>query len=152
LLLLLLSLLVTSCGKSRFKSVSPVTGRVLVNGEPAEGVTVYFHSLDDPGDELVRPWAVTDANGSFIVTTYKVEDGLPAGSYAVSLIWAPTGSPRGSIARNKKLAPLFKNGPPARGIAGNKLPARYSKAETSGIKVQIAAGKNVLPPFELEKK
>ena len=133
MLLLLLSLLVTSCGKSRFKPTYPVKGRVLVDGEPAEGVTVRFHSLDDPDDELVRPVATTDANGSFLLTTYNVNDGMPAGSYAVSLFWLPKGF-QGPIER------------------GNKLPERYSKAATSGIKVQIAAGENVLPPFELEKK
>jgi hypothetical protein len=132
LLLLLLSLLVTSCAKSRFKQVYPVKGRVLVDGEPAEGVTVRFASLDDPEDELVRPTATTDANGWFLVTTYKNEDGMPAGSYSVSLIWLPKGF-RGPIER------------------GNKLPERYSKAETSEIKVQITAGENVLPPFELQK-
>jgi hypothetical protein len=132
LLVLLLSLLVTSCAKSRFKHVYPVKGRVLVDGEPAEGVTVRFRSLDDPDDELVRPMATTDANGWFLATTYKVNDGMPPGSYAVSLVWLPKGY-RGPIAR------------------GNKLPARYSKAETSEIKVQIATGENVLPTFELQK-
>src|SRR5262245_47177177 len=131
LLLLLLSLLVTSCAKSRFKQVYPVKGRVLVDGEPAEGVTVRFHSLDDPDDELVRPTATTDADGGFLVSTYKTNDGMPAGSYAVSLVRLPKGY-QGPIER------------------ANKLPARYSEAETSGIKVQITAGENVLPPFELE--
>jgi hypothetical protein len=132
-LLLLMSLSPTSCSKSRFKPTYPVKGRVLVDGEPAEDVTVRFRSLDDPDDELVRPMAITDANGWFLVTTYKVNDGMPAGSYAVSIVWLPKGF-RGPIER------------------GNKLPARYSKPETSEIKVQIAAGENVLPTFELEKR
>jgi hypothetical protein len=133
LLLLLLGLLVTSCSQpSRFKPTYPVKGRVLVNGEPAEDVTVRFASLDDPGDELIRPTATTDANGWFIAATYKHEDGIPAGSYAVTMIWLPKGY-KGRIEK------------------ANKLPARYSEPETSGIKVQIAAGENVLPPFELQK-
>jgi hypothetical protein len=91
LALLLLSFLATSCGKPRFKSVYPVKGRVLVNGQPAEGVTVRFVSLDDPDDPLVRPLGTTDAGGWFTATTYKKDDGLPAGSYAVALDWLPKG-------------------------------------------------------------
>jgi hypothetical protein len=130
LVLLLLSLLATSCSKPRFKSVYPVKGRVLVNGEPAEGVTVRFMSLNDPDDPLVRPSATTDAAGWFTATTYKKEDGVPAGSYAVTLVWLPKGyvGPRESA---------------------NKLPTRYGEAATSGIQVQIRAGSNELPPFEL---
>jgi hypothetical protein len=133
LLALLLSLLAMSCGQSRFKKVYPVKGRVLVDGKPAEGVTVGFHSLDDPGDELVRPWGKTDGDGWFTPSTYKKDDGLPAGSYAVTLIWLPKGY-QGSIE------------------VANKLPARYSEAETSQLKAQINAGRNELPPFELQKK
>jgi hypothetical protein len=133
LLLLLLSLLATSCAKSRFKPVYPVKGRVLVNGEPAESVTISFHSLDDPGDELVRPWGTTDADGWFTVNTYKKDDGLPAGPYAVTAVWLPKDY-QGSTE------------------AANKLPTDYSDTETSGIKVQITKGNNVLPPFELKKK
>jgi hypothetical protein len=132
LLLLLLSLLVTSCGQSRFKSVYPVKGRVLVNGEPAEGVTVRFHSLDDPDDQLVSPNGTTDADGWFTTTTYKVNDGIPAGSYAVTMRWLP----KGFMGRIDK---------------ANKLPMSYDKANTSGIKVQITTGENLLPPFELHK-
>lgn len=128
--LLLLSLLPTSCGKPRFKSVYPVQGRVLVNGQPAEGVTVRFVSLDDPDDPLVRPLGTSDAGGWFTATTYKKDDGLPAGSYAVALAWLPKGYV----------------GPPEK---VNKLSMHYSEAATSGIQVRISAGNNVLPPFEL---
>jgi hypothetical protein len=129
---LLLCVLLTACGKPRFKPVYPVKGRVLVNGKPAAGVTVRFISLDDPDDELARPLGTTDDDGWFTVSTYKLDDGLPAGAYAVSLSWLPKGY----------------HGPPEN---ANKLPAHYKDPETSGIKVQIKAGDNVLEPFVLEK-
>jgi len=137
LALLLLCLLLTSCGKSRFKPLYPVKGRVLVNGEPTADVTVQFHSLDDPGDQLVSPTAATDEDGWFTVSTYNANDGMPAGSYDVTMIWLMTDK-RG----RPKMGPLNKV---------NKLPMSYSKPETSGFKVQINKGENTLPPFELHK-
>jgi hypothetical protein len=132
LLVLLLSLLAISCGKPRFKLVYPVKGRVLFEGQPAAGVTVHFISLDDPDDQLARPLGTTDDNGWFTVSTYKPDDGLPAGAYGVSMIWLPKGF-HGDVEK------------------ANKLPASYSDPKTSDIKVQITAGDNELPPFELHK-
>jgi hypothetical protein len=131
--LLLSSLLATSCSKpSRFQPVYPVKGRVLVDGEPAAGVTVRFAPLDNPDDALVRPMATTDSHGWFVPATYKQHDGIPAGSYAVTMVWLPEGY-KGRVEK------------------ANKLPASYSEPETSGIKVEIAKRENVLPPFELTK-
>jgi hypothetical protein len=125
-------LLCCSCA-SRFKPTYPVKGQVLVGGKPAEGVNVRFISLDDPNDDLARPFGSTDAEGWFTVNTYKTDDGIPAGAYAVTLRWLPKGY-RGPIE------------------AGNKIPMRYDDPETSGFKVQIIKGENTLPPFEVEKK
>ncbi len=136
LLLLLLSLLVASCQRGvKFKTVYPVKGRVLVNGKPAEGVTVMFNllndpSLTDPSELYVKPKGKTDAEGWFTLTTYKGNDGIPAGNYAVTLFWVPKG-----------FAGDFDK--------ANKLPARYKDPETSEIKVTIAAKNNVLEPFDL---
>jgi hypothetical protein len=135
--LLLLSLLLTSCGKSRFKPVNTVKGRVLVNGEPTEGIDVSFHSLDDPGDQLVSPSGTTDQDGNFTMSTYNADDGVPAGKYAVTMIWLMTDK-RGRT----KFGPLSKT---------NKLPMKYSDPKTSGFTVEITKGDNTLPPFELQK-
>jgi hypothetical protein len=137
LALLLLTLLLTSCGKSRFKPLYPVKGRVLVNGEPTADVTVQFQSQDDPGDQLVSPSGTTDQDGWFTMSTYNANDGVPAGSYSVTMIW---------LMKDKRGRPKF--GPLTK---VNKLPMSYSKPETSGFKVQINKGENTLPPFELQK-
>jgi hypothetical protein len=128
-----LTLLVVSCAKSRFKQVYPVKGRVLVDGKPEAGIGVRFHSLSDPNDQLAKPSGGTDADGWFTLSTYYPDDGIPVGTYAVTLVWLPPNY-RGAIE------------------AGNKLPMRYSDATTSGFKVEIVKGENVLPPLEVEKK
>src|SRR5205823_6286732 len=57
-----------SCGGG--KKYYPVHGSVLVNGKPAEGVTVVFSMIDDPDRDPARPSAGTKADGSFDLGTY----------------------------------------------------------------------------------
>jgi hypothetical protein len=123
-------LLAASCGDGRFKPTFPVQGSVTYMGEPAAGAKVFFHSLDDPDDQLSKPMATVQADGSFVISTYRRNDGMPAGEYTVTVIWLPPGY-QGPIEQ------------------GNKLPMRYSAAETSGLKASIAKAPNELPVFEL---
>jgi hypothetical protein len=131
-LVLLVGVLTSSCSASRFKPVYPVRGQVLFEGKPAAGATVFFLSLDHPDDPLLKPMANCDEKGCFALSTYKANDGAPAGAYAVTLFWLPRGY-----------------GGPVE--SANKLPARYRKPETSGIKVHVAEGDNHLEPFRLTK-
>jgi hypothetical protein len=66
------------------------------------------------------------------VSTYRAEDGAPAGQYDVTIVWLPKGY----------------NGPLEK---SNKLPGRYSQPATSGLKVEVKASDNVLPTFNLTK-
>jgi hypothetical protein len=129
---LVLVILTVSCGEGRFKEVYPVKGEVFFEGQPAAGATVAFFALDEPKDPLVKPMGKVDAEGRFTLSTYKKDDGAPAGSYAVTVIWLPQGY-QGPIE------------------SANKLPARYSSPETSGLKVTVAQGENGLEPFRLKK-
>jgi hypothetical protein len=70
--------------------------------------------------------------GRFILSTYKKDDGAPAGSYEVTIVWLPEG---------------YKG--PAE--EGNKLPARYATRQTSGLKVHVVKDDNILEPFQLQK-
>src|SRR5687767_1253519 len=76
------------------KRFYPVRGKVLVNGKPAEGVTVVFHPQDDNDPKPVQPSAITAADGSFslrgfIVQQRELKEGAPAGKYLVTCIWYP---------------------------------------------------------------
>jgi hypothetical protein len=131
-LVLLVGVLTSSCSASLFKPVYPVKGQVLFEGKPATGATVFFLSLDHPDDPLLKPMGNVDESGFYTLSTYKAHDGAPAGAYAVTLFWLPRGY-RGPVE------------------SANKLPARYRKPETSGIKVHVAEGDNHLEPFKLAK-
>jgi hypothetical protein len=132
--ILLLSALSLSCGggDERFKPVYPARGQVFFEGQPAAGAVVSFRALEVEDHPWTKPAAEVDDNGDFTVTTYRKGDGIPAGKYAVVIVWLPRGY----------------GGPVEQ---GNKLPARYASPDTSGLTVEIQKTDNVLPPFQLTK-
>ena len=129
---LLLTLLGTSGCERGAAAVGSVRGKVLFNGQPAEGATVVFHPAGSSEPGTLKPSGTVGADGTFTLTTFPHGDGAPAGEYAVAVTWLP---------------------PDARGMDNpkNKLPARYADPAQSGLKATVAAGPNELKPFELTK-
>jgi hypothetical protein len=107
----------------------PTSGQVLVNGQPVKEAQVVFHHEGNWGERSIVPQAWTDANGRFVLATYGVQDGAPAGDYRVVIIWPSY--------RRKTLGP-------------DKLGGKFSKPETSGLKAHVEKGVNELPPFDLK--
>jgi hypothetical protein len=126
-----LSFCAVSCQSSKYGDHPPypAKGQVLVNGQPAKGVMVIFHHVGDWGDKTIVPQGLTDDEGRFVLATYGVEDGAPAGDYKVTIEWPAF--------RRKKSAP-------------DKLGGRFAKAETSGLTAHIESSDNELPPFDLK--
>jgi hypothetical protein len=88
--LLLLCTLILSCsGDKRFKPTCPVRGQVFFEGKPAVGATIRFHAVGVEDHPWTKPTAEVDDNGDFTVSTYRNGDGIPAGKYAVAIIWLP---------------------------------------------------------------
>jgi hypothetical protein len=126
--------LVGGCGsKESRKPVYPVRGKVLVAGKPAVKAQVTFHPLNDPNNPL-RPNADVEADGTFTLSTFTAGDGAPAGEYAVTVLWLESTVATGGDA---------ETGP-------DKLGGRYSKPETSGLRVQVREGSNDLATFQLK--
>ncbi len=67
----------------------PVSGQVLYDGKPAAGVNVGLMPIDAPMPPAIpsNPRAVTDANGSFKISTFKEGDGACEGKYQVLMNW-----------------------------------------------------------------
>jgi hypothetical protein len=134
-----LVLLAAGCsGNGDRKPVYPVRGRVLYEGKPAAHALVVFHPLADAGKGAVLPRGQVGADGTFTLTTYDANDGAPAGEYAVTVEWwlstATTRTREGD------------GTPPV-----NRLPPRYARPQTSGLRVKIGEGDNQLPAFQLKK-
>ncbi|HZV06571.1 MAG TPA: hypothetical protein VE999_15935 [Gemmataceae bacterium] len=126
-----LCLCLTSCSSGKYGDHPPfpVSGQVLVNGQPAQGVRLVFYHLGEWGDRAIVPQAWTGEDGQFVLETYGVKDGAPAGDYRVTAEW-----------------PAYRRG---KNWGPDKLAAKYAKAETSGLTAHVEERKNELPPFEL---
>jgi hypothetical protein len=138
-----LCLSVAACNAdSPRKAVYPVKGQVSFEGKPAPGAMVVLHPTDDAKGEPERPLGYADEAGNFQLTTYVVNDGAPAGEYAVSLVWLKQ-TPQ------KEMREAVEESTAAESV--NLLPTKYADPASSGLRVQIKAGSNQLEPFQLKK-
>ena len=124
-----LAVSISSCGSG--PKLSPVTGKVLYAGQPAEGATVVFHPIDGAAD-APRPSATVGADGSFRLTTYKFGEGAPPGEYVVAVAWFP---PNARELTNPK----------------SKLPERYGDPSASPLRATVKDGPTELQPFLIPK-
>jgi hypothetical protein len=118
-----------SCGSG--PKLSPVTGKVLYAGQPAEGATVVFHLINGAAD-APKPSGTVAADGSFRLTTYKLGEGAPPGEYVVAVTWFP---------------------PNARELANprSKLPERYGDPSASPLRATVREEPTELQPFLIPK-
>lgn len=107
----------------------PLSGGVFVNGKPAVGALITFHPTDKPDWKALRPFALVGADGTFKAGTYDPEDGVPAGTYRVTVVWAPvsTGGPE-----------------------PDRLKGIYGDTNRPAATVTVAPGPNTLEPLQLK--
>jgi hypothetical protein len=126
------------CSCQRGKPFYPVHGKVLVDGKPAEGVTIVFHPLENTEPPLL-PSAIVAADGSFTLQSWLVEkrelkQGAPAGEYHVTCVWYPP-----------DLEKYLANA-----TLPDKLHGKYSDKNKSELRAEVAEAPTELPPFELD--
>jgi prepilin-type N-terminal cleavage/methylation domain-containing protein/prepilin-type processing-associated H-X9-DG protein len=110
----------------------PTTGQILVNGQPAKGARVVFHHVDDWGAKSIVPQTWTGDDGRFVLSTYEVGDGAPAGEYRVVVQW-----------------PAYRHG---KDVGPDRLEGKFANPETSGLTAKVSKGTNELLPFDLKVK
>jgi hypothetical protein len=117
-------------------NVYPVSGRVLVKGQPADGAQVAFYptAAELQGPKMPVPAATTDANGVFRLQSYELEDGAPAGEFKVTVAWPAPPAPNASGVFDLK----------------DRLGGRYSNPQTSKLTARVEEGGGEIPPFELQ--
>jgi hypothetical protein len=124
-----------SCGGPKRKPTYPTEGTLLIGGKPAAGVTVFLYSTDPAETEPTRPFATTNPDGTFSLTTSAANDGAPEGEYVVTVIYEPLESPL-ARARREKPPPFDK---------------KYSDPKTSPLRAKVEKRpKNVLAPLDLK--
>ena len=87
-------------------STVPVTGMVLVDGEPAEGLQVVCHP-QTLGQISSTISGYTNDAGEFSIGTYEAADGAPPGTYKLTFVWGQwtiNGQYGGNDRLNKKYA------------------------------------------------
>jgi tetratricopeptide (TPR) repeat protein len=118
-------------GKSGRLRVHPARGNALWEGKPMANATLFLHPVGVKSPSFPRPRAVVAADGTFVLGTYRKDDGAPAGEYKVTVQWFEPGNDRA--------------GPT------NRLPARYAHPETAGLTVRIDKGENQIPTIQLTR-
>lgn len=102
------------------KPVYPVRGKIVHDGAPLAGAKVEFHLVEQDGKKTTRiADAFTEADGTFTLSTYKANDGAPAGEYAVTV-----------VLRQPYYDASGKLGP-------NLLPAKYASPKASDLRVRV---------------
>lgn len=131
-----LAMSLAGCGAARnpWDRVYPAAGKVTLNGKPISGAQVTLTPVDAEVPAKIRPTAVTHADGHFELGTLDTADGAPEGEYVVTVVWHPVEQTKAGAVRGD-----------------NKLPVRYARGETSGLKLHVDKGTRELPPLELKK-
>lgn len=116
----------------------PVTGKVVYDGKPAEGVIVALMPTDAPAPPRIpgNPRGKTAADGTFSITTFQENDGAAEGGYIVILNWPKPPPADGTVTSEED---------------GDQLLGWYD-AVHSKYQVRVKAGANPLPTFNLPKK
>ena len=107
----------------KLKKLEPVKGMLSNNGKPVAGATISFHTFVKlPMERFAfTADAFTDADGSFVPSTYEAFDGLPAGEYTVTIFH--NGKYRDYDPKCKSL-----------------LPEKYTTTKTTPLKVIVKEG------------
>ena len=128
------SLACSSCDHS--SGLYPVTGKVLVNGDPAAGATVTFvrKGATDPLKEST-PQGVVEDDGTFALSG-PVGAGAPPGEYVVLVEW------KEGAGKKRGRAPALS--------APDRLKKKYLDPNRPLLTATVEAKSTTLPPFELK--
>jgi hypothetical protein len=118
-------------GNSGRLRVYPARGEVTFEGKPIPNAAIFLHPVRVRDPLFTRPRAVVQEDGTFVLGTYRKDDGAPAGEYKVTVQWFSKAD--------------------GRGVSLNLLPAKYAAPETSDLTVRIQEGDNHIPPVQLTR-
>lgn len=121
------------CRSERTLTTHPVIGQVLFDDRPLAEAMVIFHPVEGDFRNLI---AITTVQGEFSLTTYRANDGAPAGEYRVTV----------------EFRDWVQEGDEQTRTGANLLPPRYASPADSGLRCTITAGENRLEPFRLTSR
>lgn len=122
------------CGPAG-KRLIPVTGSVTVNGKPAAGASILFHS-DDPNAPTATGSVAAD--GTFSIVS-GLDAGIAVGKYKVTVIWPDASKKPTEV---QIMMGTAEPGP-------DLLRGKYAAKDSTTLSVEITSSTTTLPPFEL---
>jgi len=132
-------ILLIGCGDGR-PPRRPVSGSVTVAGKPAGGAIVVLHPVAGsvaPEAEKIRPTGTCDRDGRFVLGTWELADGVPAGRWKATVQWfTAAGASDGAD-------------PETAHVETDRLGGAYGSPESTPLTVDVATSAVELPPFEL---
>ena len=135
-LAIVVALVAVGCSKGGPK-LQKVTGKLLVDGQPAPGASLLFFTPGQKGGLV--PSANTGPDGSFEIYTNS-KPGVMTGNYNVTVIWPDPAKVEEAMKDRSG-----KSDPP------DLLGGKYSIPDSSPLKAEIGSGTKELPPFQLAK-
>jgi len=112
--------------------LTPVTGKVSVNGKPAAGALVFLHRKGKADPAEPTPYATAADDGTFTVLWQPGRDGATPGDYVVTVVW-----------------PDLSKAPDGNGGRPDLLRGTYDKPAASALAATVKAEPTALAPFEL---
>jgi hypothetical protein len=149
----------SSAGCGRTEGLYPVSGKVLYQGRPAVGATVFFHRNGGPSGPVPNavPTGVVGEDGSFRLLS-DVADGAPSGKYNILITWrdhsshaeqAPAVSRPASGKGIHKASRTALKIKPSASLPSDRLNGRYANPDHPLLTADVRPASNTIPPFEL---
>ncbi len=119
----------------------PVTGRVDLNGLPADSAKVMFQTTTPDTGRVYSAFGYTDSSGRFSLETFTADDGAVAGEHLVTIE---------KLTFKEAPAPTNEADvvPPPQEIS--HLPERYRSAASSGLTATVTPDGENFFTFSLE--
>ena len=118
----------------------PVTLKFTQEGTPCVEALV---SLTPESDGQWAVGGITDSGGNIVLHTHGRYPGVPAGKYKITVIKTET---------ELTGPPPTEMGQSQASTTYNLIDPAYSAPSTSTLTLEVVAGKNSFPPFDLGKK
>lgn len=120
------------CGEAKVPVV-PVTGKVTFGKEIPVGAQIVLHAQGHSLPDDVAPTGRVKEDGTFAISIYGTDEGVPAGEYVATIQWY-------KIVKDRSGDSI--SGP-------NVIPKKYSSPETSPLKITVNNEPTTLPPIEI---
>jgi hypothetical protein len=140
------------CGKPSGVSFAPVTGRVVVNGQPLAAGTIHFFPDESKGTKGPMSTGALQSDGSYTLRGPGLNVGAMVGNHRVYLTLPlqdqmPTPVP---VVVNGE---VVVQAPQRESAAGNggQIPKKFLQPETSAWTATVAEGKANVLDFEITK-